>query len=65
MSKTSEIKYLKLTKARNEHFCNKCGNKINMGEVYYSERLKDRFLHSLHLKKFCNSCYAKFGDGLL
>lgn len=65
MSKIDKIKYLKSTKARSQHFCNKCGSRIAAGEVYYSERLKDKFLYSLHSKKFCSVCYAKFGEILL
>lgn len=65
MSKLDKIKFLKLTKSRGQHLCNKCGNKINKGEHYYSEKLHDKFLHSLHLKKFCSNCFLTSGEKLL
>ena len=65
MSKYDNLKILKKTKARTNHICIKCGQQINAGEFYYAEELKDRFLHSLHRKKFCSACYQKFGDKLL
>lgn len=64
MSKLDKMKYLKSTKARSEHFCSKCANKINIGDIYYSEKLDDKFLHSLHIKKFCLDCYPKFKEEL-
>ena len=65
MNKYNNLKYLKKTKARAEHRCNNCGDLINAGEFYYAETLKDKFLYTLHNKKFCNNCYKKFGDKLL
>jgi len=56
---------LKETNARVPHKCNKCERTITIGEVYYSEKLRDRFLHSLHEKKFCKECRGKFGNELL
>ena len=57
MSKYNHLKFLKKTKARVEHQCNQCGSIIPKDEFYYAEELKDKFLHSLHRKKFCNKCY--------
>jgi len=37
----------------------KCGQQINVGDFYYAEVLKDKFLHSLNRKKFCKNCYEK------
>lgn len=57
MSKYDNLKYFKKTKARACHVCMKCGKQIFPGDYYYAERLKDRFLHSLHMKKLCIECY--------
>lgn len=65
MSKYDELKYLEPTKARVSHTCHNCNGVISKGDTYYSEKLRDRFLHSLHEKKFCIRCYKKFGDDLL
>jgi len=59
MSKYDNLRFLKQTKARKEHQCNLCGNIIKKDEVYYPEEIKDKFLHSLHRKKFCKNCYEK------
>jgi hypothetical protein len=59
MSKYDNLKILNKTKARVNHICIKCGQQINAGDFYYAEALKDRFLHSLHRKKFCKNCYEK------
>jgi len=58
-------KFLKETVARVNHQCDYCGNPIRVGDVYYSEKLKDLFLHSLHEKRFCSKCYKEHGDNLL
>lgn len=65
MSKYNNLKFLKKTKARVEHRCQNCGELIGPGALYYSEKLRDRFLHTLHEKKFCEQCYKKYGDQLL
>lgn len=65
MSKYDRLKVLKQTKARVEHACSRCGSTIYKGEVYYCEHIADRFLHSLHAKKFCAACLEKYGDALL
>ena len=65
MSKYNHLKFLKRTKARVKHQCNHCGQSISIGEFYYAEEIKDKFLYSLHKKKFCNICYQKYGDKLL
>jgi len=38
----------------------KCGQQINAGDFYYAESMKDKFLHSLHKKKFCIKCYEEY-----
>lgn len=65
MSKYNHLKFLKRTKARVNHQCNFCGEAILSGQFYYAEEIKDEFLHSLYRKKFCNTCYQKYGDHLL
>ena len=59
MSKYNNLKFLSKTKARVTHRCHQCGKLISTGEFYYAEKLKDRFLHSLHLKKICGKCYGE------
>ncbi|MDD3492047.1 MAG: hypothetical protein PHU95_01940 [Candidatus Thermoplasmatota archaeon] len=65
MGKYDAIKALSRTQARTTHTCNKCGTLIQDGEDYYKEHVDNKFLHSLHAKKFCKDCYDKFGDQLL
>jgi hypothetical protein len=65
MGKFDSLKALKKTKARAAHLCSKCGTNIVPGEDYYKEHLQDRFLHSLHAKKFCAECFEQHGDALL
>jgi len=59
MSKYDNLKILKKTRARTNHICIKCGQQINAGDFYHAEGMKDKFLHSLHRKKFCNKCYEE------
>ncbi len=65
MSKYNHLKILKKTKARTHHICHKCGREILPTEHYYKEHIKDKFLHSLHAKKFCAACYEEYGEDLL
>ena len=65
MGKYNQLKILKKTKARVSHFCSQCGKEIESVGFYYKETGRDRFLHSLHAKKFCEECYEKFGDKLI
>jgi len=60
MSKYDNLKFFKETKARTNHICIECGQQINAGDFYYADDLKDKFLHSLHKKKFCNKCYEAY-----
>ncbi len=57
MSKYDNLIYYKQTKARTDHNCTNCLQLIKSGDIYYSEKIKDKFLHSLHRKKFCKQCY--------
>jgi hypothetical protein len=58
MSKLDDLKILKRTKARTNHLCSKCGAVVNVNDFYYTEALKDKFLQSLHGKKYCEKCYT-------
>ena len=60
MNKYDNLKIWKQTKARVNHSCINCEKQINVGELYYAEELKDKFLHSLHGKKLCVNYYEKF-----
>lgn len=64
MGKYNHLKVLKKTEARSYHICNKCGNNISTGEIYYREHIEDKFLHSPHAKKYCPSCYKKYKNFL-
>jgi hypothetical protein len=59
MSKYDDLRFLKETKASAEHTCSRCGDTILVGQIYYSEVLKDRFLQSLNRKKYCPKCYVE------
>jgi len=65
MSKYDSLKSLRRTKARVDHVCNSCGTTICKGDIYYREHIEDKFLHSLHAKKFCTSCFVQKDDTLL
>jgi len=65
IGKYDNLKTLKKTKARIQHVCYKCGKEISVGEIYYREHIRDKFLHSLHSKKYCSFCYEKYGNQLL
>ena len=60
ISKYDNLKFFKKTKARVNHICLKCGQQIIAGDYYYTETIKDKFLHALHNKKFCNNCYKEY-----
>lgn len=59
MGKYDNLIMFKETKARANHICMDCGLEINAGDVYYTEVMKDKFLHSLHRKKLCKECYQE------
>lgn len=59
MGKYDDLKFFKETKARSNHICSECGKQITAGDIYFPEEIKDRFLHSLHRKKFCGKCYGE------
>lgn len=61
MSKYRDLEILKKTKAIKGHICYNCGSEITVGSYYYKQFLDDKFLQSLHDKKFCNDCFNKYG----
>jgi len=63
--KYNQFKYLKKVKARTTHQCSCCGKVIFPSEYYFMEAMQDRFLHSLHARRFCIECKEKFGNSLL
>ena len=65
MGKYNGLKVLKKTKARTWHICHNYGKEIQRGVTYYREHIEDRFLHSLHAKKYCASCFEEHREGLL
>ena len=65
MNKYNSLIFLKETKARISHTCNECGQVIKDGEIYYTESIGKVNAPGIKLKKFCKSCYQKYGDKLL
>ncbi|OGF63750.1 MAG: hypothetical protein A2Y62_09355 [Candidatus Fischerbacteria bacterium RBG_13_37_8] len=65
MGKYKSLLILKKTKARTSHICHICGKEIYPDEFYYKEHIEDKFLHSLHAKKYCTECYEKYGESLM
>lgn len=65
MSKYNNLKVLKETKARFSHICDRCGDEIKKGEIYYPESIGRVNAPGIKLKKFCEQCYKKYGDQLL
>jgi len=51
--------------ANGEYFCFMCKRVIAAGEHHYKERLEDRFLQSLNLKRFCKRCFDEYGKVIL
>lgn len=58
MSKYDSIKFWKETIARSFKVCQMCNKPINIGEVYYCERLRDSRINFIG-KKICSNCYKK------
>ncbi|MDH7506860.1 MAG: hypothetical protein QHH19_01290 [Candidatus Thermoplasmatota archaeon] len=45
--------------------CISCNKTIGADEIHYVEEGKSEHLHSLIARKFCPSCYAKYGEQIL
>jgi len=65
MSKCDSLKFIKETKAKIPHVCDKCNTVINSGEIYFPEKIEKVNVLGIKLKKFCKNCYQKHGDKLL
>jgi hypothetical protein len=65
MGKYDQFKFIKKTKARVNHKCSRCRKTINANDHYYAESMKDKFLQSLHSRKFCTECYEEVGEMLI
>jgi len=65
MGKYDHLRYLKKTEARTTHRCDLCNALVEPREYYYVETIDDKFLHSIHAKRFCPECYEKHGEQLL
>jgi ribosomal protein L33 len=65
MSKYDGAKFLKETRARVVHICDKCGKQIKCGEIYYLESIGRINTPGIRLKKFCKDCFQKYGNKLL
>lgn len=65
MSKYDSLKFLKETKARDSHICNKCSQNIEKGEIYYKESVGKVNTPGLTLRGFCKGCYQEHGNKLL
>jgi len=59
LGKYDKDRHLKKTKARTVHQRYICDEKIEPKEYYYAE---DRFLSSLHNRRFCSKGYEKYCD---
>lgn len=65
MSKYDKIKFLKETKARIQHDCERCHQEIKKGEIYYRESIGKINAPGIKLREFCSKCYEKQGTKLL
>jgi len=65
MSKYDSLKFLKETKARIPHICERCGAGIEKGKIYYTESLGRVNAPGVKLKKYCKGCYQMHGNDLL
>lgn len=65
MSKYDKIKFLKETKARTLHICDKCDRVINKGEKYYPESIGKINKCGIKLKKYCIECFHNYGNNLI
>ena len=65
MDKYHSLKFLKETKARIPHICNKCGGEIKTKEIYYPESIGRVNAPGIKLEKFCKNCFEKYGNQLI
>ena len=60
MGKYDSFKILRKKVASTTFRCQLCRAFVNEGNDYFSEEVTDRFLHSLHKRKFCVECVQRF-----
>lgn len=65
MSKYDSLKFLKETRAKIPHTCDRCGKVIAAKEIYYPESIGRVNAPHIKLKKFCKKCFKKYGNKLL
>ena len=65
MSKYDNLKFLKETKARKPHLCDKSGQIIENGKIYQRESMGKVNVPGLKLRGFCVKCYQEHGDKLI
>lgn len=65
MSKYNSLKILKIRRATVNHQCHCCGEIIFVNDFYYSEESKNKFIHFINKRDFCNKCYQNHKDDLL
>ncbi len=52
-----------LKRAANEpQVCTNCTTRIEPGTIYYREEGHKEHIHSLIARRFCQECYAKYGE---
>ena len=59
--KEIQTKLVKKT-SKESHVCTFCDMEIPVGEVYHLEEGVHEHLHSLIARRFCNTCYMKYGE---
>lgn len=52
-------------KSKFPNICTNCDKKIEPDQVYYLEKGIKEHIHSLIARKFCQNCYAKYGERIL
>jgi len=63
MSKYDSMKFWKQTISRSFKVCQMCKKSINIGEIYYCERLTDPKINFIG-KKICSDCYKNLNKGM-
>jgi uncharacterized protein with PIN domain len=45
--------------------CTYCNNPISSDDIFYAEEGVKEHIHSLIARKFCSTCYTKYGEQML
>ncbi len=62
MGEIITISHLKKKTASTPIVCTHCGVKIAKNELYYLEEGSKQHIRSLIARRFCVSCYTKYGE---